>query len=56
MHRAITAEDLIAENFRPSDAFVEAKQKYPACEECWGCTTNLTLLVGVGRGVRVLLP
>ena len=54
--RAITADDLIPANFMPSDASVGEKQKLPACDECRGCTTNLTLLVRArGEGERVSL-
>ena len=52
--RAITADDLIPANFMPSDASVGEKQKLPACDECRGCTTNLTLLVRArGGGVSL---
>lgn len=41
--RAISLDDLVPENFMPSD--VTKKQQLPDCEECTGCTTNLTVLV-----------
>ena len=43
--RVVTADDLVPQNFMPLDNSVEHKQKLPACDECYGCTTNLTVLV-----------
>ncbi len=44
----IEPEDLEARNFMPTDDDVKRKQEMPDCEECSGCTTELTVLVKSG--------
>eukprot|EP00195_Chlamydomonas_chlamydogama_P015552 CAMPEP_0202899652 /NCGR_PEP_ID=MMETSP1392-20130828/7827_1 /ASSEMBLY_ACC=CAM_ASM_000868 /TAXON_ID=225041 /ORGANISM="Chlamydomonas chlamydogama, Strain SAG 11-48b" /LENGTH=462 /DNA_ID=CAMNT_0049585895 /DNA_START=182 /DNA_END=1570 /DNA_ORIENTATION=- len=45
--KAIAAEDLMPDHFMPQD--VSEKQKKPVCEECRGCTHQLTVLVSSGK-------
>eukprot|EP00955_Chlamydomonas_euryale_P058016 356952-Chlamydomonas_euryale.AAC.2 len=44
--RPVALDELVGGNFQPDD--VSTKQDKPACEECHGCTTNLTTLVKSG--------
>jgi len=46
-HTHIRTEDLKEEHFKPSDEL--EKQTKPICEECRGCTDQLTVLVSSGK-------